>query len=146
MGDIIGNFSGDGNIVGKYITVSGNITINKNSLPPDIDSQFQKAILEFSNNLNEKIKYLKISASENKELNESIKELAIETVGLKPEQQIGEIKKSDIRTKLFTIAKCVLKVLPKTAETLALFTPLAPFSKQIGEGAEYLVETLQKES
>jgi hypothetical protein len=146
LGDNIGYFAGDGNVVGKNITVSGNITINKNSLPLNIDPEFQKAILEFSANLNAKVKDMKIPENENEELNKSIKQLAKDAEGIKSGQQIGEMKKSDIKNTLFRIGKNVLKVLPKTAETLALFTPLAPFSKQIGEGTGYLIETIQKES
>jgi len=41
--------------------------------------------------------------------------------------------------------KNVLPVLPKTAETVAMFTPLAPFSKIIGETVEKVVAGVQKE-
>ena len=144
-GDKIGFFHGDGNVVGENIIISGSITINKNALPPNLNPEFQKAILEFSTNLNEKIKGLQIPEEQNKEINESIKELSKEEQDIKPEQELGEIKKSRIRSKLFRIAESVLKVLPKTTETIALFTPLSPFSKQIGEGTRYLIEAIENE-
>jgi hypothetical protein len=39
----------------------------------------------------------------------------------------------------------VVKVLPKTVETVSALTPLAPFSKLIGEGVQQLVEAIQRE-
>jgi len=38
-----------------------------------------------------------------------------------------------------------LKVLPKTAETVAAFTPLAPFSRLIREATQSVIEAIQKE-
>jgi hypothetical protein len=87
-----------------------------------------------------------ISEAEVKEINKGVEELVEEVKDVKqPNQPIGEVKKSDIKSKLFRIAKNALKVLPKTAETIALFTPLAPFSKLIGEGTNYLIEAIEKE-
>ena len=40
----------------------------------------------------------------------------------------------------------MLNVLPKTVETVSAFTPLAPFSKLIGEGVQQLVEAIQSET
>jgi hypothetical protein len=36
----------------------------------------------------------------------------------------------------------VLKVLPEAAETAAIFTPLAPFSKLIGKGTQQIVDAI----
>lgn len=87
-----------------------------------------------------------ISEAELKEINIGVEELVEEIKDIKlPNQPIGEVKKSDIKSKLFRIEKNVLKVLPKTAEMIALFTPLSPFSKLIGEGTKYLFEAIEKE-
>lgn len=48
-------------------------------------------------------------------------------------------------SKFINIAKNVMTVLPKTTETVAAFTPLAPFSKLIGEATQRLIEAIQKE-
>jgi len=42
------------------------------------------------------------------------------------------------------VAEGLMKILPKTAETIVAFTPLAPFSKLIGERVEEMVKAIQK--
>jgi len=56
----------------------------------------------------------------------------------------GYAKKTGIKAKLAAVAEALMKILPKTAETIAAFTPLAPFSKLIGEGVEEMVKAIQK--
>lgn len=53
-------------------------------------------------------------------------------------------KKVQYSTKFSIFAEKVLKILPKTAETVAAFTSLAPFSKLIGESIQQLVEFYTK--
>ncbi len=145
-GDVIGVvFSGSGNMICKTVIVgSGTINVNKQELSK-VDSEYANALKQFSDSLNQHLEGKQILEEQVTQINQSIKELAEESKDVKPGQTLGEIKKSEIRSKLFRIAKNVLKVLPKAAETIALFTPLAPFSKVIGEGAGYLSEAIQKE-
>jgi hypothetical protein len=145
-GDAIGvEFTGSGNIIGKQIVVgSGTINVSRQELS-NINSEYANALKKFSETLNRQLEGKQIPEEQVKEINDSIREIDEEIQDLKPGQQLGEIKKSDIKSKLFRVAKNVLKVLPHAAETVALFTPLAPFSKVIGEGSCYLLEAIQKE-
>jgi hypothetical protein len=99
----------------------------------------------FSESISQQLKANNVPPEKVKPIQESINELVKESEGIKPEQQIGVIKQSDLKSKFINVAKHVLKVLPKTAETVAAFTPLAPFSKLIGEATQHLVEGVQKE-
>ena len=55
------------------------------------------------------------------------------------------VKKMTLGARFAQAAKSVLKLLPKTAETIAAFSPLAPFGKLIGQGVEGIVEAMVKE-
>jgi hypothetical protein len=71
--------------------------------------------------------------------------LAKETETITPNEELYILKQQSWKEKFFRVLKNVLPVLPKTVETIAAFTPLAPFSKIIGESVEKLVEGVQKE-
>ncbi len=109
-GDVIGvGFTGSGNIIGKQIVVgSGTININKQELS-NVNSEYANALKLFSESLNRQLEGKQIPEEQVKEINNSIKDLAEESQDLKPGQTLGEIKKSDIRSKLFRIAKNVIK-------------------------------------
>ena len=77
--------------------------------------------------------------------NNDLNELAKEVQDVKPDEKVNIIKQKTVNSKFSIFSAKVLKVLPKTAETIAGFTPLAPFSKIIGESVQDLVEALQKE-
>jgi rRNA maturation endonuclease Nob1 len=147
-GDVIGTgVSGSGNIIGKNIVVgSGTINISERELAKVSVPEYAEALQEFTQEIDKQLAGKQIPQDHVKEINQNLEGIVEEVKDVKKiDQPIGEVKKSDIKAKLFRIAKSVLKVLPKTAETIALFTPLAPFSKLIGEGSEYLVEAIQKE-
>ena len=147
-GDVIGvGVSGSGNTIGKNIVIgSGTINVKEQELMKIQIPEYAEALKNFTDSLNQQLKGKSIPETEVEKINKGVEELAEEVKDVKePNQPIGEVKKSDIKSKLFRIAKNVLKVLPKTAETVALFTPLAPFSKLIGEGTNYLVEAIEKE-
>lgn len=131
MNDNIGFFQGDKNIVGKDIVISGSINLNNDSIPSDVNPIFQRAILDFSSKLNEKIKNIQIPMDDNDILNRNINQLIEDVRNIKPESQIGIIKQSDIKNKIFGIVRIVLKFLSKS-ETLALIEPLEPYGKLIG--------------
>jgi hypothetical protein len=144
-GDVFGlDVSGSGNVIGKNISLSGTINVNNEQLSK-IPDEYAKALKDFSASINEQIRNHNIYQSQLVPLQESINELAKETEGIKPDQEVVVVKKTELKTKFVNVAKNVLKVLPKTAETVAAFTPLAPFSKLIGEATQSVIEAIQKE-
>ena len=146
-GDVIGiDVSGSGNIIGKNINVdiSGTVSINSqilNKLPEEYSSAFK----QFTEKINEQIKKSNITPQQVQPIQESITELAKETEGMSPDKEPPILKKQNWKEKFFRVLKKVLPVLPKAAETIAAFTPLAPFSKIIGETVEKVVEGVQQE-
>jgi hypothetical protein len=144
-GDVFGlDVSGSGNVIGKNISLSGTINVNNEQLSK-IPDEYAKALKDFSASINEQITNHNIYQSQLVPLQESINELAKETEGIKPDQEVVVVKETELKTKFVNVAKNVLKVLPKTAETVAAFTPLAPFSKLIGEATQSVIEAIQKE-
>ena len=144
-GDVFGlDVSGSGNVIGKNISLSGTINVNNEQLSK-IPDEYAKALKDFSASINKQITNHNIYQSQLVPLQESINELAKETEGIKPDQEVVVVKKTELKTKFVNVAKNVLKVLPKTAETVAAFTPLAPFSRLIGEATQSVIEAIQKE-
>jgi len=144
-GDVFGiNVSGSGNVIGKNIAVSGTINVSKEQLSK-IPNEYAKALKDFSTSINEQIINHNIQQSQLLPIQQSLNELAKETEAVKPDQEEETVKKTQLRTKFVNVAKNVLKVLPKTAETIAAFTPLAPFSILIGEATQSVIEAIQKE-
>ena len=90
-------------------------------------------------------KLVKEIAPEAKEVNNTITELVKETQGVKPDEEPKLLKQQKWRERFFKVLENILHILPKTAETIAIFTPLAPFSKLIGNTIEKVVEEVQKE-
>ena len=123
-GDVIGvDVSGSGNVIGKGITISGTISINNQQLAKMPD-EYAKALRDFSESINQQIKTHNIPQSLVVPVQESVDELIKETEGVKPNQEHGILKKTELRIKFVNVAKNVLEILPKTAETVAAFTPL----------------------
>jgi hypothetical protein len=65
---------------------------------------------------------------------------------MNPEEKVNTVKQKSLNSKFSIFAQKVLKILPKTAETIVAFTPLAPFSKIIGEEVQQLVQVIQKDT
>lgn len=150
-GDVIGvNVKGDKNIIGKNMNVSqtsteiSQITINQQILSK-LDENYANAFKQVTESLNNQIKQSKdVKPEQVVEIQKSLEDLAKETEGLKPSEQPPEEKKKTWKEKFKTFAKYAVKALPKTAATLALFTPLtAGFSKQIEDGLQPIVEGMQ---
>jgi hypothetical protein len=75
----------------------------------------------------------------------SIDSLAKLVEGLKTGEVVQEQEKKDeIKSEQITLADKIVKYLPKVAESIASVTPLAPFSKVIGEGTGYFAEWIRK--
>jgi hypothetical protein len=97
-------------------------------MPSEYAESLTKFIEEFEN--------YNIPPEQAKPIQGSLNDLSKEVEGIKPEEKVSTVKQKNIK---------VLKVLPKTVETASAFTPLAPFSKLIGEGVQQLVEAIQSE-
>lgn len=140
QGDIF-NVIGNGNIVGKHIVA---IKINQQQLMK-IPDEYAKSLEAFSQEVNSQLKKYNISEEKIAPVQKSINELIKEVEGFKPEEKIDIEKKEDIKGKITKVAIKLLKILPEGAETVATFTPLAPFSKIIGKGVKEIVEKLQSQ-
>jgi hypothetical protein len=151
-GDVIGvNVKGNKNIIGKNMNISQasnqivQITINQQILDK-LDQNYANAFKQVSESINNQFRTSKdVSPEQAVEIEKSLEDLAKETEGLKPDEQPSEEKKRSWKEKFKVFAKYAVKALPKTAATLALFTPLtAPFSNVIEEGLEHVVEGMQE--
>lgn len=114
-----------------------------------IPNEYSQALREFSEKINEQFKGVQIPEQEVKSINKSMDELAEEVKDIKQETQekkeIDYVKQVQIETKTASLIQKVLKILPQAAETAsATFLPLAPFSKLIGKGTQYLVDAIAK--
>lgn len=136
--------SGNGNIIGNTIDISGTVNISNQQLQ-NVPTEYSNSLKSFTELINQQLTANNVPPEKVKPIQESINELAKEVEGTKPDQQVGVIKQSNLKSKLINVATHVMTVLPKTAETVAAFTPLAPFSKLIGEATQRLVEAVQKE-
>jgi hypothetical protein len=143
-GDVIGvGVEGTGHTFGKNITV-GTININANQLKK-MPNEYGTSLKGFSESVNEQLKIHKIPPEKVAPVQESINELAKEIEDVKQEEKISFDKKINIEGKFKKVVSKVLQLLPKGTEAVAAFTPLAPFSKLIGQGVQELVAAIQKE-
>lgn len=136
-GDVAGvGISGSGNLIGTRISGS-QIVFNK--LEPEFrDSlqQFLTLIHNYGRNL---------SPENAKSLKDSIDTLAQLAEGLKSGQVVqDEEKRDEIKSEEITLADKLAKYFPQVAESIASATPLAPFSKVIGEGTGYFADWIRK--
>jgi len=151
-GNVIGvNVKGNKNIIGENVNVSHTnkeikqISINQQIIS-NLDNDYAKAFNKVTESLNNQLKESKdVTPEQVTEIQESLEDLAKETEGLTPNQEPPQEKKRNWKEKFKIFAKHAIKALPKTAATLALFHPLtAPFSKNIEEGLQHVVEGMQE--
>jgi hypothetical protein len=134
-GDVIGiGVTGSGNVIGK------NIVINKQQLE-NMPSEYAESLTKFI----EELKKYNISPEQAKPIQDTLNDFTNEVEGIKPEEKVSTVKQKNINSKFSIFAEKVLKALPKTVETVSAFTPLAPFSKLIGEGVQQLIQAIQSE-
>jgi hypothetical protein len=134
-GDVIGiGVTGSGNVIGK------NIVINKQQLE-NMPSEYAESLTKFI----EDFKKYNIPLEQAKPIQDTLNDFTKEVEGIKSEEKVSTVKQKNINSKFSIFAEKVLKVLPKTVETVSAFTPLAPFSKLIGEGVQQLIEAIQSE-
>jgi hypothetical protein len=147
QGDVIGvGVSGSGNIIGKNIVVrSGTINANQTEIQ-NIPNEYAKAITEFSNSINERLKGRQISEEKVKSINNDLTELGKEAEGVESgkEDKVDYVKKLQVEGKTASLVQKILDVLPEVAETAATFTPLAPFSKIIGKNIKNINDAVSK--
>jgi hypothetical protein len=136
-GNVIGvGVSGSGNIIGK------DITINKGS--------YNKLEPEFKTSLNDLMVLMnrhgdQLSGEQRESIKDSLDGLAKATEGVRANQKVqDEEKRNEIRLQQITLADKIVKYVPKVAESIVSATPLAPFSKVIGEGSGYFAEWIKE--
>ena len=144
-GDIIGvGISGDGNIIGKNITIGDSIIINKNVLN-SIDPQFNNSIEKFEKIINEKFNDIQVPQEGKRYLQENVEKLAQEVTDVKPDSLSQDEDKIDsIKSYLVNISDKIVELSPDIAESVASMTPLSPFSKVIGKGVGFIAERIKK--
>jgi hypothetical protein len=134
-GDVIGvGITGSGNVIGK------NIMINKQQLQ-NMPSEYAESLAKFM----QELKKYYIPSEQTKSIQDSLSDFTKEVEDIKPQEKINTVKQKNLNSKFSIFAEKILKVLPRTAETVAAFTPLSPFSKLIGEEVQQLVQSIQKE-
>ena len=146
-GDVVGvDVSGSGNIIGKNTVVgNGTINVNPDRLSKIKSSEYAESIKDFSQVINNKLKGYQLEEEQVKSINQAVDNLAEEVQDIKPDQQeVDYVKQTAVEAKTATLIQKVLSVLPQTAEVVATFTPLAPFSKLLGKGIKTIVEAIQK--
>jgi hypothetical protein len=147
-GDVFGvGISGCGNVIGKNVVVgSGTINVSQTQLQ-QIPNEYATALKQFSSGISNQLKGKQIPEEQIKSVNNSLEELAKEVQDVKPPKEGEELdyaKQVNIESKTATVIQRVLTVLPEAAETVATFTPLAPFSKLIGKGVTQIVNAISK--
>jgi hypothetical protein len=147
IGDVSGSVAGVGvsgvghTISGGNVVISGTVSISNQQLQ-NLSNEYANNLRSFVESINQQFKANNVPPEKVKPIQESMNEFVKESEGIEPDQQISEERKSGLKSKFIKLARNVLKVLPKTAETIAAFTPLAPFSKSIGEATQHLVDAI----
>ena len=141
--DIIGiGIQGDANIIGKNISIGGDISVNKNKYE-NLAPEFKSSLEDFLAIVNKKREQL--TEEQRKSFSETMDKLANEYQLVKPDDEIKDDDKiDDIKSWLRSIAEKVVDLMPDVIESIASVTPLAPFSKSIGKGASYFGDLIKK--
>jgi Geminivirus BL1 movement protein len=136
------NVKGNSNITN--VSVSGDIKVEEN-IVSNLDPQFQDSITDFTKLVKKELEGKTVTAEQINSINTKINELAKEFEGIKAGEEIpDEDKKDDIKSKLRNLADAFLALTPDIAEAVAQVTPLAPFTKAIGKGAEYFSNLIRR--
>ena len=143
-GDVVGvGVKGSGNIIGKNISV-GSVSVNDQQLQK-IPKEYADGLKAFTDAINQQFKSNNVPTDKVAEVQKNVDDFSKELEGVKPGQDPGIVKKSNLKTKLINIAKAALTILPKTLQVITAFTPLAPFSGLIGEDTQALIKAVQNE-
>jgi len=136
--------SGSNNIIKSNTRISDSFN-QINELLSKLPQEYSNALRDFAQNIQQETTKNNTSEEKRKEVQNSLTDLIKETEGIQPNKEPGILKKQEWKEKFFRILKNVLPILPKTAETIAAFTPLSPFSKIIGDSIEKVVRQVQQE-
>jgi DNA-directed RNA polymerase subunit F len=133
---------GDANVIGKNISITGDIGVNKEKYI-NLNSEFKTSLDTFLLILNKKSAQL--SEEQKKSIEEILDKLTKEAQGVNTDEAIkDEDKKDNIKSELIDLAEKIVDVMPDIAESIASVSPLTPFSKAIGKGASYFSELIKK--
>jgi hypothetical protein len=144
-GDVIGvGVSGSGNIVGKQVNVASGLHLNPAQLAR-LPQEYATSLTAFSAAVNQQLAAHHIPAEQVAPVQKEVEALVKDVEEIPADKPVAIVRKAGITTRLAAIAKGLLKILPQTAETVAAFTPLAPFSKLIGTGVDEVIKSVQEE-
>jgi hypothetical protein len=116
------------------------IKIKKKTLM-NLPEEYASALTGFRKNLNKEINQERIPEEGAKELQHEVDTLVDEMTSAGADQLLAEDQKSGLRNRLRSIGATLKKHLPSAAEAAAAMTPLAPFSKIIGESVGDLLNS-----
>jgi|WetSurMetagenome_2_1015567.scaffolds.fasta_scaffold13151_6 hypothetical protein len=135
------------NIIGGNVVLSqarnSVVSINTQQFS-NLSGDLSQALQAFTGEVNKQMQIYKVPPEEVSQLRQSIVELGKEAEGVESGKVKG-VKKAGIKAKLMAVGERLCKNLPKTVETIALFTPLAPFAHLIGETIGDLMKEVQEE-
>lgn len=131
-----GKITGTGNIVGE------NVVVNNQKIE-QLHPLLGESLKSFSESVENLIKVYAVPETEAREINRQIEDFAVEIKDVNPDEELPYAKKSILKAKIAGIADSMFRVLPSAVETAASFTPLAPFSKVIGESVEGIVKAVR---
>lgn len=140
QGDVVG--TGASGIVAKNI--SGNINIGAGAMDRMPD-EFSQSMQGFTENINRLLEKYKVEPEKVVPVQQKINELAEEVAEVGPEAKVDYEKEISLKSKLVSAAAGLAKLLPRGAEVVSAFTPLAPFSKLIGEAVDVVVRNVVRE-
>lgn len=141
-GTIIG--AGASGVIGQSVTVNGAVQVGQGTLQ-EVPDEYAQSLQAFQDAINQQLQALRVPPEQVAPVQESVQALAEEARSVQPDQPLDWKKKRGIGDALRGIAAGLLQVLPRTAETIAAMTPLAPFSRLIGEGLEKVVAEVRGE-
>jgi hypothetical protein len=101
--------------------------------------KYSDAIEDLAKKLNEQFMEEKVTGNTAIGIQDEMNKLLEESCSV-TEQSLDENKKRGIRDRLKSLAISIVKVSPKIAEVVATCTPLAPFSKIIGETFDNIIK------
>ncbi|MFW6290102.1 MAG: hypothetical protein ACOC0R_03955 [Mariniphaga sp.] len=139
QGDVIG--PGASGVVAK--NVSGSINVGRGPLEKMPD-EYSSSLQAFTENINLLLQKYKVEPEQVAPVQQKIDELAAEVAEVGPEAEVDYEKEISLKSKLVSAAAGLAKLLPRGAEVVAAFTPLAPFSKLIGEAVDVVVRNVVK--
>lgn len=139
QGDVIG--AGASGIIAK--TISGTVNINAQTLEK-MPTEYSASLQAFQEQLNALLQKYQVNQEQAAPVEQAVQEFAEEAATVEADQQTDYVKKTNLKTRLVNAAAGLTKFIPKGAEIAAAFTPLAPFSKIIGEAVETVISNVVK--